>query len=180
MEELLRDYTPNLEVLNVAQWDAHSDKPILYYDVSVLWVAAAMNHLGIVKLLVEHGSEVNHTTRTNSTALRCACSNGNMEMLLYLMGKGGDVYIAKEHHDTNLSASIYSKRCDMVAYLVLELRFDVNECDPITGHDHQDIDQRIEARRIDATDQPDAREGAGDRDRHQRRCRQQVGRGELA
>ena len=130
MKELLRDYTPDLEVLNVVRWDGNSDNCVLYYDVSVLWVAAAVDHLGIVKLLVEHGADVNHTTKTNSTALRCACCIGNMEMLLYLIEKGGDVYIAKEHNDTNLSASIHSKRCDLVAYLVLELRFGVNECDP--------------------------------------------------
>lgn len=53
-----------------------------------LWCAAAAGHLGIVKILIRHGANVNSTTRTNSTPLRAACFDGHYEIVKYLVKNG--------------------------------------------------------------------------------------------
>ena len=45
-----------------------------------LWMASLGGHLAIVRLLLERGAEVNHTTLTNSTPLRAASFNGHTEV----------------------------------------------------------------------------------------------------
>src|SRR5689334_12456908 len=72
--------------------------------------------------------QVNHTIKTNSTPLRCACCNDNIEMVRYLVKNGADVRITKVKHFTNLVASVFNGHSQMVAYLVDELGCDVNEC----------------------------------------------------
>ncbi|CAF4168211.1 unnamed protein product, partial [Adineta steineri] len=101
----------------------------IYKNVTVLWAAASMNHLKIVKQLVEHGANVNHTTNMNSTPIRCACYHGNVKMARYLIEKGANIKTVKKKNDTNLSLSIYRKHLTMTYYLVDELGCDVNECD---------------------------------------------------
>lgn len=58
-------------------------------DAPPLWCAAAAGHLGIVKLLVRRGANVNSTTRTNSTPLRAACFDGHFDIVRYLINNGG-------------------------------------------------------------------------------------------
>ncbi len=126
---LLSRFKPDLEVLNnVIFGDVKPNQPI-FLNVSVLWTAASINNFEIVKLLVEHGANVNHTTKANSTPLRGACYNGNLDMARYLIKNGGDIHIAKENNDTNLMVSVCHKHLNMVAYLVDEFNCDVNLCD---------------------------------------------------
>ena len=47
-----------------------------------LWMASLGGHVAIVRLLLERGAEVNHTTLTNSTPLRAASFNGHTEVSL--------------------------------------------------------------------------------------------------
>jgi hypothetical protein len=101
----------------------------MFLDVSVLWAAAAINNFKIVKLLVEHGANVNCRTRTKSTPLRCACRHGNIDMAHYLIENGADIHATNEKHETNLMVSASYKHIDMVTYLVDELNCDVNVCD---------------------------------------------------
>jgi ankyrin repeat protein len=97
--------------------------------VTVLWLAAALNNFDIVKLLVEYGARVNHTTKTNSTPLRCACFHGNVPMARYLIEHGADKSIAKEHNESNLMLGVFREHVQLVSYLVDELECDVNQCD---------------------------------------------------
>jgi Fem-1 family protein b len=126
---LLSHFKPELEVLNNVILGDTTPNQHIFSNVSVLWVAASINNFEIVKLLVEHGANVNHTTKTNSTPLRGACYNGNLDMARYLVENGADIYIAKENNDTNLMVSVCHKRFDIVTYLVDELKYDVNACD---------------------------------------------------
>lgn len=126
---LLESFQPDLDVLNVIRIHNKDKKFELYQDVTVLWAAAAINHFSIVKRLIEHGAQVNHRTNTNSTAVRCACYSGNIEMARYLVEHGADIHITKNNHETNLSLSVYCKHLHVSTYLVDELGCDVNECD---------------------------------------------------
>jgi Fem-1 family protein b len=61
----------------------------------------------IVKQLVEHGADVNHTTNTNSTPVRCACYSGNVSMARYLIENGAHIHIVRKNNDPNLALSVY-------------------------------------------------------------------------
>lgn len=125
---LLNDFQPDLEVLNQVRLKDKDGRLETFQDVTLLWIAAAMNNLPIVKLLVERGARVNHTTSTKSTPLRCACCNDNIDMARFLVDHGADVRINKEKHYTNLIASVFNGHLQMVTYLIDELGCDVNEC----------------------------------------------------
>lgn len=58
-----------------------------------LWCAAAAGRLGIIKLLIKHGANVNSTTRTNSTPLRAACFDGHYEIVKYLVKNGAGKFL---------------------------------------------------------------------------------------
>ena len=125
---LVEDFQPDLEILNQVRIIDKDGRYETFYDVSLLWIAAALNNFAMVKLLVEHGAEVNHRTRTKSTPLRCACCNDNLDMARYLVSHGADVRINKDKHYTNLIASVFNGHLEMVSYLVEDLKCDVNEC----------------------------------------------------
>ena len=129
LDMILNNYKPDLEVQNNILFGDENKKPQTCTNVTVLWVAAAMNSFQMVQLLVEHGANVNHTTKTNSTPLRSACYNGNLQIARYLINRGADVHITKENNDTNLAVSVYRKHLPMAMYLVDELGCDVNVCD---------------------------------------------------
>ncbi|CAF4194233.1 unnamed protein product [Rotaria sp. Silwood2] len=128
MVQMLLNYSGlDLEVLNDIQLEEKDQTLLMYENVTVLWAAAAIDNFKIVKLLVEHGARVNHTTKTNSTAFRCACSNGNINIARYLNEHGADIHINKIHNETNLILSVYNEDLEMTTYLVDELSCDVNE-----------------------------------------------------
>ncbi|CAF1500788.1 unnamed protein product [Rotaria magnacalcarata] len=126
--QILANYSKlNFEVLNDVQLTEKDKSVIMFQDVTVLWIAAAIDDFNMVKLFVERGARINHTTKTNSTAFRCACFNGNIDMARYLKENGADIHIAKQNNDTNLSASVYHKDLKLTTYLIDELGCDINE-----------------------------------------------------
>ncbi|CAG0898163.1 unnamed protein product [Darwinula stevensoni] len=94
-------------------------------DAPPLWVAAAAGHEDIVKLLVEHGANVNSTTRTNSTPLRAACFDGHLRIVMYLVDHKADVEIANRHGHTCLMIACFKGHYEIAAYLI-SLKADVN------------------------------------------------------
>jgi Fem-1 family protein b len=129
MRLFLHRYKPDLEILNNILFGDENKSQQMCLNVTILWIATAINNFQMVKLLVEHGANVNHTTKTNSTPLRSICYNGNVIMARYLIENGADIHIAKENNDTNLAVSVYRKHLKMAVYLVNELGCDVNLCD---------------------------------------------------
>jgi Fem-1 family protein b len=126
---LLDCFKPDLEVLNAIRINDDDKMSELYLDVTILWVAAVMNYSLIVNRLVLHGANINHKTSTNSTPLRGACFNGNVEMVRYLIENGANINVANIDNSTNLILSVYRKHLQLTAYLVDVLGLDVNECD---------------------------------------------------
>ncbi|XP_075145855.1 protein fem-1 homolog CG6966 isoform X2 [Haematobia irritans] len=96
-------------------------------DAPPLWCASAAGHLGIVKLLVRHGANVNSTTRTNSTPLRAACFDGHFEIVKYLIHNGADFEVANRHGHTCLMIACYKGHFKIAQYL-LSLKANVNRC----------------------------------------------------
>ena len=72
---LLDEYDVDLEQEGTVKIDGD-----LIECCTPLWMASLGGHLAIVRLLLERGAEVNHTTLTNSTPLRAASFNGHTEV----------------------------------------------------------------------------------------------------
>lgn len=60
-----------------------------------------LGHIDIVKLLIEHGADVNASSRTNQNALVEATLNGHYEVIKYLIEHGADVK-AKDNRNRSL------------------------------------------------------------------------------
>lgn len=45
---------------------------------AALFCILQTGHLNIIKLLLKHGANVNHATKTHSTPLRAACFDGSV------------------------------------------------------------------------------------------------------
>lgn len=78
---LLSNFKPDLEMECTVKFDGH-----IVQGATAIWCAAGSGHLNIVKLLRQHGANVNHKTKTNSTPLRAACFDGkffNLNLIFF-------------------------------------------------------------------------------------------------
>lgn len=82
--------------------------------------AAEHGHLEIVKLLVEHGADVNGAVLNGGTALTAACEwGGHVEVVKYLISEGADLEPrAARDGFTPLVAAAYQGHTDLVKFLV--------------------------------------------------------------
>nr|CAI5816887.1 unnamed protein product [Callosobruchus analis] len=119
--KILLSYDPNLEVEGTVKYDGY-----IIEGASALWVAACAGHLNIVKILIKHGADVNHATKTNSTPLRAACFDGRLDIVRYLIKHKADIHIANKYNNTCLMIASYKGHLDVVSYL-LEMGADPNE-----------------------------------------------------
>ncbi|XP_058063001.1 protein fem-1 homolog B isoform X2 [Anopheles bellator] len=94
--------------------------------VPALWVAAALGRLNIVKLLVQHGAEVDHPTKKGSTPLRAACFDGRLDLIQYLIDHKANVSAVNVYNNTCLMIAAYKNFPDVLEYL-LEHGAHVNE-----------------------------------------------------
>lgn len=83
-------------------------------------------HLNIVKLLIKHGANVNHQTKTLSTPLRAASFQGRLDIVSYLVAHGADVNMTNAYNNTSLMISAYKGHTDVVSFL-LEQGADPNQ-----------------------------------------------------
>jgi len=126
---ILKHFQPDLEIPNnISLYDDDQIRK-MYFDVSVLWVAAALDKFSIVKLLIEHGANVNYRTKTQSTPVRCTCRHGNIDMVRYLIENGADIHAKNENNETVLMVCANYGHADLVKLFVDEYRLDVNQCD---------------------------------------------------
>ena len=87
---------------------------------------AGAGHLGVVKVLVRSGANVNHTTKTNSTPVRAACFDGRLDIVKYLTDHSADIHITNKYNNTCLMIAAYKGHLDVVSYL-LDLGANPNE-----------------------------------------------------
>ncbi|XP_037945333.1 protein fem-1 homolog CG6966 [Teleopsis dalmanni] len=122
VQYLLTNCNVDIEEVGSVRFDG---EPI--EDAPALWCAAAAGHLGIVKLLVRRGANVNSTSRTNSTPLRAACYDGHFEIVKYLVQHGADFEVANRHGHTCLMIACYRGHFKIAQFL-LSLNANVNRC----------------------------------------------------
>lgn len=85
---------------------------------TALWCAAGAGHFEVVRLLVSHRANVNHTTITNSTPLRAACFDGRLDIVRYLVEHAADISITNKYNNTCLMIAAYKGHTDVVKFLL--------------------------------------------------------------
>lgn len=85
---------------------------------TALWCAAGAGHFEVVRLLVGHHANVNHTTITNSTPLRAACFDGRLDIVRYLVEHHADISITNKYNNTCLMIAAYKGHADVVRFLL--------------------------------------------------------------
>ena len=110
---LLSKFKINLEQTGTVKFDG-----FVLEGATALWCAAGAGHLGIVKLLLEHGADVNHATKTNSTPLRAACFDGRLDVVQCLVENGADISIPNKYNNTCLMITSYKGHVGVVRYLL--------------------------------------------------------------
>ena len=83
-----------------------------------LWCSAGAGHYNIIKMLIEHGADVNHSTVTNSTPLRAACFDGRLDIVKFLLEHGADLSIANKFKNTCLMIASYKGHKNVVEVLL--------------------------------------------------------------
>lgn len=107
---LLSNFKPELEMECTVKFDGH-----IVQGATAIWCAAGSGHLNIVKLLRQHGANVNHKTKTNSTPLRAACFDGRLDIVKYLVAHNADINLANTYNNTCLMISAYKGHADVVS-----------------------------------------------------------------
>ena len=127
---LLRRFPVDIETKGTVIFDMTDSQPEMVEDVSPLWTATAVDHVEIVRLLVEQGqADVNSLTKSRSTCFRVACYNNNLSLAKYLIEHGANPYQMKIGNYTNLMLSAGRRYSTIVKYLVNELHSNINEQD---------------------------------------------------
>ncbi|CAF1282904.1 unnamed protein product [Rotaria magnacalcarata] len=124
---LMHRFKPDVDAVGNIKLDFVHD---IMYSVSPLWVAVAVGHFGIVKLLVEEGNaNVNHLSITRSSPLRAASYIGRLDIVRYLIMHGADMKLVRDGNYTNLMLSAYRGHTHIVEYFLDKLGCDPNEFD---------------------------------------------------
>lgn len=110
---LLSKFRINLEQTGTVKFDG-----FVLEGATALWCAAGAGHLSIVKLLLDHGANVNHATKTNSTPLRAACFDGRLDVVQCLVEYGADISIPNKYNNTCLMITSYKGHSEVVHYLL--------------------------------------------------------------
>ncbi|GFT91895.1 protein fem-1 homolog B [Nephila pilipes] len=110
---LLNRFNPNIEQDGIVQIDGY-----VIEGATALWCAAGAGHFSVVKYLLSHGADVNHSTKTDSTPLRAACFDGRLDVIQYLVENGADIHKANKYNNTCLMLASYRGHADVVEYLL--------------------------------------------------------------
>ena len=87
-------------------------------EATPLWCAAAVGHLGIVKLLVEYGANVNSKTSSKSIALRAACYDGHLNIAKFLVQHGADINALNHNQFNCLDLACWKGHYSLAEYLI--------------------------------------------------------------
>ncbi|CAG2219247.1 unnamed protein product [Mytilus edulis] len=113
MKYLLDECDPDVEqngLFKLPTWDNGIEAPSL-------WCATGLeNGLDIIKLLTEHGADVNGLTSVKSTPLISACGSLNMPMVEYLVEHGANIRNITEKGYSCLMAAVANT--ELCAYLI--------------------------------------------------------------
>ncbi|XP_049579341.1 protein fem-1 homolog B [Syngnathus scovelli] len=110
---LLDHYHVDPEQLGSTRFDGYTIE-----GATALWCAAGAGHFEVVRLLVAHGANVNHTTVNNSTPLRAACFDGRLDIVRFLVEHAADMSITNKYNNTCLMIAAYKGHGEVVRFLL--------------------------------------------------------------
>jgi ankyrin repeat protein len=95
-------------------------RAFFFFFLTALMYATLEGHFGIVKILTEHGANLDlQTTRGDgSSALMFAVSNGRADIVKYLLEQEADIDLRTGKGDTALTIAVAYRRISIVKYLV--------------------------------------------------------------
>ena len=80
----------------------------------------------VIEAIISHGADVNATNKANDTALRYACSEGNIDTFNVLLQAGADTNIASANGNTLLYDAVTTGCCKDVLQAIISHGADVN------------------------------------------------------
>jgi Fem-1 family protein b len=115
VEILLTQYGVDPEQTGTVKFDGYTSD-----GACALWWAACHGHINVIKTLLAHGADVNHTTASNSiyTPLRVACFEGLLDVVALLLDRGADIHISNKFGNTCLMIASYKGHLEVVKYLL--------------------------------------------------------------
>ena len=111
---LLESYKTNLE----QETSAVIEGGYPVEGATPLWTASTLGRLRFVKLLVERGAEIEHTTDSRSTPLRGAAFDGHCDVCEYLIERGADIDKPNQVGQSPLTIAAAMKKVDCVQLLI--------------------------------------------------------------
>ncbi|VDI26768.1 Hypothetical predicted protein [Mytilus galloprovincialis] len=140
MKYLLDECDPDVEqkgLFKLPTWDNGIEAPSL-------WCATGLeNGLDVIKLLTEHGADVNGLTSVKSTPLISACGSLNMPMVEYLVEHGANIRNITEKGYSCLMAAVANT--ELCAYLISKgASVNASSVDGYTALHHAAHSQKLE------------------------------------
>ena len=83
-----------------------------------LWTASTLGHLNFVRLLVDRGAQIEHTTDSRSTPLRGAAFDGHCDVCEFLIDRGADIDKPNQVGQSPLTIAAAMKKTDCVQLLI--------------------------------------------------------------
>ena len=83
-----------------------------------LWTASTLGHLEYVRMLVEKGAQIEHTTNSSSTPLRGAAFDGHCDVCEYLIERGADIDRPNQVGQSPLTIAAAMKKTECVELLI--------------------------------------------------------------
>jgi ankyrin repeat protein len=117
------------------QLPSHRHKGYSQYppkSVPGLWIAAVFGLIGVIRLLIEQGNDINAKTTSGETALHGAAKSGHEAVVLLLLEKGADIEARAQYGRTALHSAAESGH-ETVVRLLLKKGIDIKVKDRYGG-----------------------------------------------
>ena len=101
------------------------------YFYSLLSIACESENIEIVKILIKYGAKIYSETERESewedfcevkNPIICACKNGNVDILNFLVDNGANLDIRDRNGNTLVDIAIYNNNIDILKYLVSKVK----------------------------------------------------------
>ena len=92
----------------------------------LMHAVAAHRSQELLQAIIDHGAEVNATTKDNTTALMLACQKRHIDAIHVLLKVGSDANIASENGDTCLMYAVHKHCSEEVLQAIIDHGADVN------------------------------------------------------
>lgn len=88
------------------------------YGDTPLMRAAMMGHIGMARLLLSYGANINAVNNYGTTALILAAAEGHVDMIRFLVSNGADINAKNDNGDTALIQAAYNGSAENVKILL--------------------------------------------------------------